>query len=150
MPELYLLIVILLPEDFIHHEDLEGHEERTKEGASNLKGAFFLRVLRGRIHFSKTLSCTSDLEAADLAIILFSAFVERDYTFGAQVLRRDRDLKALQMLGLILIRRGDGIPLIGTHSRQQIRKFFGQIFAASQQPSAVVNSNPTKNDGLKT
>jgi hypothetical protein len=63
MPELYLLIVILLPEDFIHHEDREGHEERTTERASNLKNAFFLRalrVLRGRIHFPKTSSCTQD------------------------------------------------------------------------------------------
>src|SRR5262247_2798533 len=34
IPELYLLIVILLPEDFIHHENPEGHEERTTERAA--------------------------------------------------------------------------------------------------------------------
>src|SRR5262249_22138219 len=36
-------MVILLPEDFIHHENPEGHEERATEGASK-GGAFFLRA----------------------------------------------------------------------------------------------------------
>jgi hypothetical protein len=46
----------LNPTDTIHHQELEGHEDRTKERAWNLKeNVFFLRalrVLRGDIPFS--------------------------------------------------------------------------------------------------
>jgi hypothetical protein len=78
------------------------------------------------------------LKAAYLSIIFFSAFVQRDHAFGAQVLSRNRNLKTLQMLRAIFIRRGDGISLIGAHSGQQIRELFGKIFPASQQPPSIV------------
>ena len=35
------------------------------------------------------------LPAADLAIVFFSALVQRDHALGGQVLRRDRNLEAL-------------------------------------------------------
>jgi hypothetical protein len=44
MPELYLLIVILLAEDLIHHEDREGPEERTTEGILKTISSFVLFV----------------------------------------------------------------------------------------------------------
>ena len=63
----------------------------------------------------KTSRAHHDLQAADLSIVFFRPFVQRNHTFGAQVLSRDGNFKTLQMFGLILIRRGDGISLIAAH-----------------------------------